>query len=99
VDRTDGRTVGNASFALQKEVWNWNRHARRRRGRRKRSWRRAIEEEAEIVGKAWREVKAVDGNCALAFLCGGSVLRNATTRNWLDLPQYKSPRSSLCIFV
>ena len=51
------------------------------------------------MGKAWREVKAVDGNCALAFLCGGSVLRNATTRNWLDLPQYKSPRSSLCIFV
>ena len=43
-----------------------------------------IEEEAEIVGKAWREVKAIDGNCALALLCGGSVLRNATTRNWSD---------------
>ena len=43
-----------------------------------------IEEETEIVGKAWREVKAIDGNCALALIRGGSVLRNATTRKWGD---------------
>jgi hypothetical protein len=42
------------------------------------------------VGKAWREVKAIAGNCALALLCGGSVLRSAATRNWFDLTQYKS---------
>jgi hypothetical protein len=57
-----------------------------------------IKEEAEIVGKTWREVKARDGNCALAFLFGGSVLRSAVTGNWLDLTQYGSSRASLCIF-
>jgi hypothetical protein len=61
---------------------------RRRRGRRKRCCRRAIEEEAEIVGKAWREVKATTANCALALLCGGTVLRNGATRNWLGLTQF-----------
>ena len=44
-----------------------------------------IKEEAEIVGKACREVKAIDGNCALALLFGGSVLRSAVTGNWLGL--------------
>jgi hypothetical protein len=40
---------------------NWKPQGHHRRGRPRRSWRKVIEEEAEIVGKIWKEVKAIYG--------------------------------------
>jgi hypothetical protein len=47
------------------------------------SWRRTIEDEAEIVGKTWREVKrARAGNKSpLALLRGGRIVGSGVTGN------------------
>jgi hypothetical protein len=39
--------------------WNPQGQHTSRRGRRRKSWSRKIEEEDETVGKTWREVKAI----------------------------------------
>jgi hypothetical protein len=45
------------------------------------SWRRTIEEKAEILRKTWREVKAIAGNSLLALLSGGPVLQSGVKEN------------------
>jgi hypothetical protein len=44
-----------------KQALSWKPQGHHRRGRPKRSWRKMIEEEVAIVGKIWREVKAMNG--------------------------------------
>jgi hypothetical protein len=41
--------------------------------------RSMIDEEAETVGKTWREVRAVGGNSLLALLHRGRVLQSGVT--------------------
>jgi hypothetical protein len=52
---------------------SWNPQGQHTR-RRARSWMGTVEEDAEIMGKTWREVKAIAGNSVLALLCEGPVL-------------------------
>jgi len=40
---------------------SWKPQGHHRRGRPRRTWRKMVEEEAAIVGKIWREVKAING--------------------------------------
>ena len=56
------KTLKNDSSAIQKETLSLNHQGQGRRGRQKRSWHRMIEEEDEIVGNSWKEVKAMAGN-------------------------------------
>jgi len=39
------------------------------------------EEEAEIVGKTWRKVKAIAGDSLLLLLLGGHMLRSGIIGN------------------
>jgi hypothetical protein len=48
-------------------------------------------EEAEIVGKTWREVKDIVEQSALGLLCGGALLQTGLTGNWL---RFTSPSSN-----
>jgi hypothetical protein len=37
-------------------------------------WIGTVYEDAEIMGKTWRQVKATAGKSVLALLCGGHML-------------------------
>jgi len=47
--------------AIEKTVLDWNTEGYRRRGRRKRMWRRTIEDEIRNTGRSWNEVKGIAG--------------------------------------
>jgi len=59
--------------AIGKEAVSWNPDRKLRRRRPRRSWRRMIKEEAEILGKIWRKVKAITNRfhrlCFLKVVC------------------------------
>jgi len=44
-----------------KQTLSWKPQGHHRRGRSRRSWRKMVQEEAAIVGKIWREFKAING--------------------------------------
>lgn len=46
-------------FCHAEQALSWKHQGHQRRGRPRRSWRKVIEEEAEIVGKIWKQVKAI----------------------------------------
>jgi len=53
------RTLRKDFAAIEKQAVSWNPDKQLRRRRPRRSWRRAIKEETEILGKIWRKVKAI----------------------------------------
>jgi hypothetical protein len=46
----------------KKTALDWNPQGYRRRGRRKRAWRRTIEDEIRNSGRSWNEVKEIGGD-------------------------------------
>jgi hypothetical protein len=48
--------------AIGKTALDWNPQGYRRRGRLKRMWRRAIEDEIRGTGRSWNEVKGIAGD-------------------------------------
>jgi hypothetical protein len=67
------RTLRKDFSALEKQAVTWNRDRQLRRRRPRRSWRRTIKEEAEILGKIWRKFKAIANRirrlCFLEVVC------------------------------
>jgi hypothetical protein len=62
------------SSAIQKQAPSWNIHGQHRRRRLRRNRKECSEEEDEIVGKTWRDFKAMAGNriswqCSVEALC------------------------------
>jgi hypothetical protein len=47
----------------------------------RKDWRKTIEEEAEIMEEAWREIQATAGNSPIAFLNGGPNVQSGVTGN------------------
>jgi hypothetical protein len=73
-------TTKKDSYAIEKQALGWNPQRQHRGGRPRRSWRRMIDEKAEIVGKTWREVTAIAGKSLLALLNGrGPLLQSGVT--------------------
>jgi hypothetical protein len=54
-----GHTLRKPTGAIEKDALDWNPQGARRRGRRRKTWRRTIEEEITEMGKSWREVKVL----------------------------------------
>jgi len=48
--------------AIEETALDWNPQGYRRRGRPKRTWRRAIEEEIKRTRRSWNEVKGIAGD-------------------------------------
>jgi hypothetical protein len=48
--------------AIEKTALDWNPQGYRRRGRLKRTWRRAIEDEIRSIRRSWNEVKGIAGD-------------------------------------
>ena len=67
------------SAAMGKQASSWKPEGHRRRRRPRRSWRKMIKEEAEIVGKIWRAQGNNWKESPLALLCGGPVLQIGAT--------------------
>jgi hypothetical protein len=47
----------------------------------RKNWRKTIEEEAEIMGKTWREIQATAGHSPVAFLGRGPIVQSGVTGN------------------
>jgi hypothetical protein len=63
------RTLRKDFSAIDKQTVSWNPDRQLRKRRPRRSWRRTIKEEAEILGTIWRKVKAITNSiCRLCFL-------------------------------
>ena len=58
-----GHTLGKEAGAIEKTALDWNPQGYIRRGRRKRTWRRTIEDEIRGTGRSWNEVKRIAGDC------------------------------------
>jgi hypothetical protein len=57
-----GHTLHKDQSAIERQALDWSPQGKQRRGRpRTTSWR-TVEEEAQKVGKTWREVKSLAGN-------------------------------------
>ena len=56
-----GHTLHKETGAIEKTALDWNPQGYRRRGRLKRMWRRAIEDEIS-ARKSWNEVKGIAGD-------------------------------------
>jgi hypothetical protein len=52
-------TLRKPTGSIEKAALDWNPQGARGRGRPKKTWKRAVEEEAIELGKAWREVKRI----------------------------------------
>jgi len=59
-----GQTLRKERGAIEKTALDWNHqgYTRRRRGRPKRTWRRAIEDEIRSKRRSWNEVKGTAGD-------------------------------------
>ena len=55
-------TLRKPSGITEKDALDWNFQGKRRRGRRKKTWKRTVEEAARDQGKRWQEVKALAKN-------------------------------------
>jgi hypothetical protein len=55
-----GHTLRKPAGAIENYVLDWNHQGVRRTGRPRKTCRRTIEEEITELGKAWREVKALE---------------------------------------
>jgi len=72
--RWNASTLKKDSFDIEKQTLTWNPQGQCTGGRLRRSWRRMIEEEAGIVQKTSRQVRAVDENrihwpCFIQAVC------------------------------
>jgi len=67
------RTLRKDFSAIEKQAVSWNPDRQLRKRRPRRGWRRRIKEEAEILGKIWRKVKAIANRihrlCFLEVVC------------------------------
>ena len=45
-------------------IMTWNPHGKRKQGRLKQSWRRAVTQELDNIGKTWNEAKKIASNRA-----------------------------------
>jgi len=67
------RTLRKDFSAIEKQAVSWNPDIQLRRRRPRRSWRRTIKKEPEILGKIWRKVKAIANRihrlCFLEVVC------------------------------
>jgi len=57
-----GHTLRKETGAIGKTALDWNPQGYRRRGRPKRTWRRAIEDEIRSTRRSWNEVKGIAGD-------------------------------------
>jgi hypothetical protein len=57
-----GHTLRKEAGAIEKTALDWNLQGHRRRGRPKRTWRRAIKDEITNTGRSWSEVKGMTGD-------------------------------------
>jgi hypothetical protein len=57
-----GHTLRKVEGATEKTALDWNHQGYRRRGRRKRTWRRTIEDEIRGRRRSWNEVKGIAGD-------------------------------------
>jgi len=75
-----GHTIRKEAEAIEKTALDLNPQGYRRRGRPKRTWQRAIEDEIRNTGRSWKEVKGIagDGNAwklFMDFLCSARSKR------------------------
>jgi hypothetical protein len=52
-----GHTLRKGNEAFEREALDWNPQGKRRRGRPKQTWQRAVQNDALEKGKSWSEVK------------------------------------------
>jgi len=57
-----GNTLRKETGAIEKTALDWNPQGYRRRGRPKRTWRRAIEDEIRNTRRSWNEAKGIAGD-------------------------------------
>jgi hypothetical protein len=57
-----GHTLRKEVGAIEKTSLDWIPQGYRRRGRRKRTWRRTIEDEIRNTGRSWNEVNGTAGD-------------------------------------
>ena len=57
-----GHTLLKEAGEIEKTTLDCNPQGHRRRGRPKRTWRRAIEDEIRSTGRSWNEVKGIAGD-------------------------------------
>jgi hypothetical protein len=58
-----GHTLRKEAGAIEKTAMEWNPQVYRRRGRRKRTWRRTIEDDIRNKGRSCNKVKNIAGDC------------------------------------
>jgi hypothetical protein len=68
-----GHTLLKEAGAIEKTALDWNHQGYRRRDRRKRTWRRPIEDEIRNTGKSWNKVKRIAGDCKAWKLFMGAL--------------------------
>jgi len=54
-----GHTLRKETGAIEETALDWNPQGYRRRGRRKRTWRRTIEDEIRSTRRSWNRVKGI----------------------------------------
>jgi hypothetical protein len=57
-----GHTLRKEAGAIEKTTLDWNPQGYIRRGRPKRTWRRAVVDEITGTGRSWNEVKGIAGD-------------------------------------
>jgi hypothetical protein len=57
-----GHTLRKETGAIEKSALDWNPQGYRRRGRPKKTWRRATEDEIRSIRRLWNEVKGLAGD-------------------------------------
>jgi hypothetical protein len=57
-----GHTLRKTEGAIERAALDWNPQGARRRGRRRKTWKKTVEEEAAVLGKTWKEVKRLAKN-------------------------------------
>ena len=75
-----GHTLRKETGAIEKTALDWNPQGYRMRGRSKRTWGRAIEDEIRSTRRSWNEVKGIAGdrsawNLFMDGLCSTSSKR------------------------
>ena len=76
-----GHTLCKEAGAIEKTALDWNHQGYRRRGRLKRTWRRAIEDEIGNTGRSWNEVKGIAGDCNAWKLFMDALCSTRSKRN------------------
>ena len=54
-----GHTLRKDTNNRTRQSLEWNPQGKRRRGRPKKTWRRSVMDEAERMGKSWKEIKRI----------------------------------------